>query len=423
MIRYNAVLDTLKAAPERPDWWKPIAYAGRNVGARWGRMPGAVEERLAEGEDKDKANAAPSEAPLRDADRLARQLTGTVAIKKAPAGEVRKRRMHDLLVWMAGRTLEDHWFGEGPKGGRYYRDAGLLFAKDAQALVPDSRAVEEIEQELNREGELEIEGPKDVVWTSEPRMELSYEVRTSASARVSPGTAVIWGEPGDASIAQVEPTAGSRSVLDVGGPAPVRYTLRSPLLEDAEAAAPRKPDVRPATFLVRGYFRGQAPEFVTNVRLHPAPDSTLIDPPEPPRGSVTVRSSDDVLRRFGDNNAAVTIVLDASGSMGEEATRVRRFQVYLFRFRDRTSSGGCRSATPSRPSWGGSGTRNMRRPPRPSTRSSGGSPRGRRSASGSSASRSGRCPRRGSRPRGRPSSGSRSPSPGIRRTGRNATRS
>ena len=127
---------TLKAAPERPDWWKPIAYAGRNVADRWERMPGAVEERLAEGEDKDKANAAPSEAPLRDADRLARQLTGTVAIKKAPAGEVRKRRMHDLLVWMAGRTLEDHWFGEGPKGGRYYREAGLRFAKDAQALGP-----------------------------------------------------------------------------------------------------------------------------------------------------------------------------------------------------------------------------------------------------------------------------------------------
>ena len=110
-------------------------------------------------------------------------------------------------------------------------------------------------------------------------MELSYEVRTAASPRVSPGIAVVWGEPGDARLLQqLEPAAGGRTVLDVGGradgdggPPPVRFTLRSPLLEDAEAAAPRKPDVRPASFRVRGFFRGQAPEFATDVRLFPAP--------------------------------------------------------------------------------------------------------------------------------------------------------
>jgi len=254
LTRYDKVLEMLKAAPEKSAWWESIAYAGRNVADRWDRMPDAVEKRLAEGEDK--TNAAPGEAPLRDADRLARQLTGAAVIKKGPADDkknpaeqARRRRMHDLLVWMAGRTLEDYWYGEHPEAVPFYREAGLRFAKDALAFASNSRAVAEFEQELNRTGALEIRGPKEIVWTSEPRMELSYELRPSpASARVSPGTAVVWGEAGDEELLQLEPTAEGRVTRDVagrtdggGGPPPVRYTLHSPLLEAAEAAAPRTP--------------------------------------------------------------------------------------------------------------------------------------------------------------------------------------
>jgi hypothetical protein len=227
-------------------------------------------------------------------------------------------------------ALEDHWSGDGPKAPPYYQQAGRRFADDAEALAPHSRAVAAILEELKRPGTLEIEGPRDVVWTSERRMELSYAVRPAASARIAPGTAVVWGEAEDATLLQLEPTAGGRTVLDVGGPTdggdrprPVRYDVRSPLLEAVEAAPPRKPDQRPTTFRVRGFFRGQDLEFATNVRLHPAPDSALIDDPKPPVGSVTVRAGDDILGRFGDNNAAVAVVLDASGSMWEDRDRVR----------------------------------------------------------------------------------------------------
>ena len=106
LTRYDALLEMLKAAPEKSDGGSRShtrPQRGRSLGsdARRGRERGWPRRRR---------RTSPSEAPLRDADRLARQLTGAVALKGGPAEEARKRRMHDLLVWMAGRTLEDHWF-------------------------------------------------------------------------------------------------------------------------------------------------------------------------------------------------------------------------------------------------------------------------------------------------------------------------
>ena len=89
---------------------------------------------------------------------------------------------------------------------------------------------------------------------------------------------MVWGEAADANLLQLEPTAGGRTILDVGGradgggrPLPVRYALRSPLLEAAEAAAPRKPDAEADVVPGAGLLPRPDPEFATDVRLLPRP--------------------------------------------------------------------------------------------------------------------------------------------------------
>ena len=47
------------------------------------------------------------------------------------------------------------------------------------------------------------------------------------------------------------------------------------------------------------------------------PDAVAIGPapPDPPRASVAVRASDEIIRQFGKGTGSIAIVLDCSGSM------------------------------------------------------------------------------------------------------------
>ena len=123
---------------ERP-WWLEIAATGDRIGLRWQRMVGEID-RLT-----DEQNGIPDLQAFQDrlvkADRLERSIDGG-SPRIADAGNqaairLREVRVHMLLLGMADRAWEDHWYDEDPKE-RYYHAVGSRFINDADGFFPQS---------------------------------------------------------------------------------------------------------------------------------------------------------------------------------------------------------------------------------------------------------------------------------------------
>ena len=84
-----------------------------------------------------------------------------------------------------------------------------------------------------------------------------------------------------------------------------------------------RPWMRHAKFTVRGMFRGQHFNSVTEVELHPAPDVVASGPPpaDPPAASLAVRASAEIIQRYGEGTGSIAIVLDCPGSMVSRGPR------------------------------------------------------------------------------------------------------
>ena len=88
-----------------------LLRAGDEVGLRWRKMPEQGNRRTDEARKSD-LKAARTE--LTAAARIARLADGASATTFSvnPADELRRMRTYDLLLWLAERTRQDHWFAE-----------------------------------------------------------------------------------------------------------------------------------------------------------------------------------------------------------------------------------------------------------------------------------------------------------------------
>lgn len=299
-------------------WWKQIAVAGERTGSRWQGLVMKIDE-LAADENR-LADARVFRDRLRRADRLARLLDGEatpVPESKTEASSIlRLYRVHDLLLWLAERTWNDHWYDADPKAIKpYYRDAGQRFASDAADLVARSADAARIQKLLEGTDRLRLDGPPGLVLTSEPSKDVSY--RVSAEGEPPPGLPVIRPEP-DSDIQVEGGTAGYRLAPWRTGGDRVGFTVFNPTIRDAERDPKLTvPRLTRSRFTVSGMFRGQHFASVTDVELHPRPDMVAIGPPpaDPPAASLAVRASGDIIQRYGEGHGSIAIVLDCSGSM------------------------------------------------------------------------------------------------------------
>ena len=110
-------------------WWKQIAQAGDSIGLRWRSIAPEIDEALT-GEDSRRAELRIVQDRFKKADRLGRLIDGgapAVPESKIEAtGIYRQKRVHDLLIWLAERSLERPLVRRGCQGH--------------QALLPRSRA-------------------------------------------------------------------------------------------------------------------------------------------------------------------------------------------------------------------------------------------------------------------------------------------
>jgi hypothetical protein len=159
--------------------------------------------------------------------------------------------------------------------------------------------------------------------TSETRQELTYWVERGDDLKFPAGHPVegypvVWPEPGDSLV--LEPARSASRVapeLVEHRTGTISFTVHSPLLDAVETDnPPRRPQMTPASFRMKGFFRGESFELLTPIDLHPLAERVRNRHEPSSRASLAVRATEEVARSFGESDGTVAIVLDCSGSMG-----------------------------------------------------------------------------------------------------------
>ena len=217
-------------------WWKEIAAAGDAIGGRWQR----IEPEIASLTDDDSRSRELSvfQDRLKRAGRLGRIIDGGApplaeSVPEATALE-RQTRVHDLLVWLARRSWQDHWYDEDPKAVKpYYRTVGLRFASDAAKLVEKSPDVSKIRQILGQDDKLRLDGPSLLALTSERVSDLNYRIAADGKEdQIPPGLPVVAPRRMRRSSSRERTPAIAWPPGEAGGET-LRFSIFSPLVRDA----------------------------------------------------------------------------------------------------------------------------------------------------------------------------------------------
>jgi hypothetical protein len=317
--KYDLVEHRLEVFTVEQNWWESLDRAGEQVGRRWRRLAADAAARLGEGRQEDLARAR---AALRDADRLARRIDGAAEPdwEAEPADRLLRLSAHDLLLWQARRTLEDHWFGEN--GEPYYQKAGLAYVEDARRLVAPAQAARgalPAEEELNRPGRLALGPAGRLALTSETELPFECTLAPEPGAYVPPGLPSFRLEAGPA-VTAAFPGGKPYRVADLRAgrsPDPVGAVVGRPAAADGDGPlAARKREQ--AEVVLHGFFRGQPLDARVPVEVQPFPERVYYEYPAPRTRAVVVRADRRLQEEFGPGAGAVAIVLDCSGSMGAD---------------------------------------------------------------------------------------------------------
>ncbi len=322
VVPYRTMKDLLdpETFPNRQRWWEDLAKVGAQVGRRWQQLPVALNQ---EADNWRKATGKQAMEVLPKADRLARLLDGTASLPASfhPTQEYRLALTRDLLLWQADRTVKEHYYSEKPDAEPYYLVAGRGYREDVLRLDSRKHHAEAAEALIVRlkEERLVVDGPADLHWTSEQRLDFPFYLRPDRDAWVPPGHAVVWVETDGTLLRPTHPEAAASSDWNVGVKpervGPISLTLESPYLQAAQKTPPSTLDLRSTTVTLRGVYRGQRIEQKAQVDLHPLADTIRVQYPPPDRGSLAVRAHPDIHTRFAPSKGRIVIVLDFSGSM------------------------------------------------------------------------------------------------------------
>jgi hypothetical protein len=329
---FDLVQHRLQLFSSESSWWESLGRAETEIAARWRELPPEIG-RLADASRKSDLRVA--RPALQAADRLNRRFECQLRPSACEPREVLPARLarsyrqllvHDLLLWQAQRTLDDHWFDENDAPGvkPYYEVAGMLFAEDAEKQVSQAQAeqaVAEMKRKLSRPGRLVVTAPtgRSTVLTSETGLDLDFALEPAEGATVPAGFPVVRIATDKLLQAQV-PAAGAQVVWPSGAgdvAVPPRGKFTSALQLTADESTATIPRRQQSLVALHGFFRGQRLEATTPVDIYPVPDQITYQYPPPPRASIAVQAPKAAEEAFGAGMGALAIVLDCSGSMGE----------------------------------------------------------------------------------------------------------
>lgn len=223
-----------------------------------------------------------------------------------PVDRLRRLRTHRLLIWLAQRTWDDHWFEPGPARDTYYIPAAKAYLDTAGGLFDSDqlspaflRAAEDVQKKLVPAG-LAVTKDADPYWTTEFNFPLAWQIQSEPG--VPRGTPMVWLEvTANDKVAGARQTEPRKAVI----PWP---TPQTPYVEPFHVNRKGVPaDARLAArfhMLYRGQHRTRDLQL-----LRGQPQIIIRNFPAPDKAGLAVRM--DSAFDYG----AVSIVLDNSGSM------------------------------------------------------------------------------------------------------------
>jgi hypothetical protein len=310
-------------------WRDDVQTAGERLAGRWQQMRKAISEGLQASSET--PNLRQAAHKLQGPEYLCRLIPGGLvpAAPVEPFDAVegsRRLRVHDLLLWQAQRTLNDHWFmGLENPTITYYIPAGKNYVLDAKTLAESGS-----DKDLNKSRQEAARAMDDkLVPAMLKAAGLPERHVTERDFRVA------WKVTADPGMPRVVPVFR----LEVEGPVRAlnskdldRKALEDPLPADLEYRLEKREDnkskvgntdTQTAKATLRGVFRGQRLDPETVLYLHQTPEIIAYKLPPPPVAGIAVRM--DPRFTYG----AISIVLDCSGSMGKgypnATSKKRRF--------------------------------------------------------------------------------------------------
>jgi hypothetical protein len=229
-------------------------------------------------------------------------------------------RLAGFLRSQGRRASDDRWYDEESREGAgqttppYFDRVARVFLGDVKGLgaLPGGEPAETWPI-----GDLRLISANHLVLTSEPWFEVAYRLEADADPVLERGVAVAWiDQDPDHFIDDRAAGAGVPLAIPlVGGKSRALTTrLVAPSVPEwTPTSAPVPP--RETSLVAKALFRGRVLRRSTPVTIAPVPDLRFVQVPAT-RAGIAVTSSTDLRGNRLSPDGAVTIVLDASGSMG-----------------------------------------------------------------------------------------------------------
>jgi hypothetical protein len=255
-----------------------------------------------------------AEPALADAARLCRAIPAFAADlvrndqgeRINPVDRLRRLRTHRLMVWLAQRTWEDHWFEPGAALETYYIPAAKAYLDTARGLFDRDqlspafvRAEEDVQKKLVPAG-LTVVKDADPYWTTEFTLPLTWQV--AADDAVPHGTPMVWLELQTGDKAGLLKQSQPRKAI-IAWP-----TSKAPFAEPFRIDRKSVPVDAKVGVRFHMLYRGQHRTRDLQL-LRGQPNIIIRNFPAPDKAGLAVRM--DSAFDYG----AVSIVIDNSGSM------------------------------------------------------------------------------------------------------------
>jgi hypothetical protein len=326
------------------DKWQDNALVfGDETGYRWRQLPDKINKHAADSFKSTTVAGAVTE--MAQADRLCRILDAAgvdqLQADLNPVAENRRLHMHNLLVWLADRTLQDRCFGPGLDNQPYYRVAGKKYVGDAMemAAVKDEEvktAREKVAVKKRNELDAKVslrftwsenvsddsfkESPVDFHVTSEKEYDLYFRVSPQG---ITSGFPVVYVKPGNIDLAPEKleklKKPESRSLADKE-PDPValkqgKNPYYKDLFDPKVPPATTSQEGEPLSGSVHGLFRGYRFSLDASVHFHRRANTIVYQNPLPNKGAVLIFADKEMHLKYSPREGSVAILVDMSGSM------------------------------------------------------------------------------------------------------------
>lgn len=222
----------------------------------------------------------------------------------------RQATLGEAALRFAGRAWNEHW-DDGGAPPYYLRAAQLLIADSVRfALHPQK--ITTAAAPWQKEGNFALSSVPLRNWTTESTESYHFDLKVVGSNPPSGVPRFAFATNGllrlavdDDAKRGIEWTGGQPNGIDVL----VEADLSDEKVDDK--ATELDAQVEGTVF-----FRGHLSKADTKVVIHRQPSNYLVSNPAPNAANLSVVASPELHQKYGSGDAAITIVLDASGSMG-----------------------------------------------------------------------------------------------------------